>query len=268
MSQVKLNSRLIESFGELEQLCNQIYGGPHGVTQYINHMEEVEYAGRSSVPNWDGLYRALKAARHKRNLLSHGEVSFDDNCAQEDDINFLIALRYSILNRSDPISIVTKRTRPQKNQATRNTSMSGGFSDERGGCSGEVLKGFLYVLIFIGIVVGIMAAIFSLTGKSFDNRELNSGFYLTNETADGFTPYLWLDTQASTFRIGASPTHSYSIGGNYVLEGDTLFATIDGDLCCIFKIKSSNKLIISEISDELPAQITEGSKFVFTRLNY
>ena len=41
----ELNTHLVEAFGDLECLCNQIYDPPHGVTSYINIMESCRIEG-------------------------------------------------------------------------------------------------------------------------------------------------------------------------------------------------------------------------------
>lgn len=111
LSYVELNTNLLECFGGLENLCNQIYGPTHGVTNYIEEMKSKDFNGRVIVPNWDYYLNRLKEVRHKRNRLSHGEVSFREQFATVDDVRFVIDFRNRILNQIDPLTLYYKHTR-------------------------------------------------------------------------------------------------------------------------------------------------------------
>lgn len=122
MNYQELNVALMESFGELEQLCNQLYDDYHGVTCYIQHMEELENEGSLYVDDWDDCYQQLIHVRHKRNKLSHGEVSFNSPYAEKEDVLFVREFRDSILNTTDPISRFRKALKAKnKNSAKRQT---------------------------------------------------------------------------------------------------------------------------------------------------
>ncbi len=102
MPYTDLNAELVEEFGSLERLCDQIYNARHGVTCYINDMEST-YGG-SRIENWNQDLKQLKDIRHKRNNLSHGEVSFSSPWATEEDIDFVVDFRDRIINCNDPLS--------------------------------------------------------------------------------------------------------------------------------------------------------------------
>lgn len=120
------NTKLIEAFSQLEKLCNDIYGDKHGVTLYIDEMRDENIAGTRYIQGWRDDLEALVDVRHKRNCLSHGEVSFDEPYATEDDILFLSNFKRRILKQTDPLSMLyisrtsqkaltnTKQTKPQK----------------------------------------------------------------------------------------------------------------------------------------------------------
>ncbi len=99
------NTQLVEAFGDLERLCNQIYEPPHGVSNYIDIMESCQIQGKRSVPQWDYDFSMLKQIRYKRNKLSHGEVSFREHYAEEKDIDFAIHFRSRIINLTDPLTL-------------------------------------------------------------------------------------------------------------------------------------------------------------------
>jgi hypothetical protein len=119
LSYTELNTLLVERFGDLERLCNQIYNAQHGVTNYIMEMENLRLIGNSIMADWNFILKRLKDVRHKRNKLSHGEVSFSDPWANEDDINFVVNFRNSIMTQTDPITIYTKHS---KQKAVKKTN--------------------------------------------------------------------------------------------------------------------------------------------------
>ncbi len=129
MSYTELNTLLVERFGDLERLCNQIYNAKHGVTNYIMEMEHLNLMSSALIADWTYILKRLKDVRHKRNKLSHGEVSFSDPWANEDDINFVVNFRNSIMTQTDPISLYTKHSKQkavkktnQQYQTTDNTA--------------------------------------------------------------------------------------------------------------------------------------------------
>lgn len=100
MSYSKLNERLVESFGELEKMCNFVFDDIHGVTCYINKMSENTLSKADKA-----ILKKLKTVRRKRNQLSHGEVLFSDECACEEDIEFLEEFMKSITKCTDPLKL-------------------------------------------------------------------------------------------------------------------------------------------------------------------
>lgn len=118
MSNQSLNTQLIEAFGNLEQVLSDIYGEKHGVTAYINHMASL------GINNSECFHvlNCLKEVRHKRNKLSHGEVSFSENYASKEDIEFIVDFKKSLFKQTDPISLAYKqrKTRSQKRNAVKN----------------------------------------------------------------------------------------------------------------------------------------------------
>ena len=103
MTNRERNVALMERFGEPEQLCNQIYQTHHGVTEYIDELENHRKKYRNNL--LDDAYYGLKRVRHKRNLLSHGEAPLDQPCANDEDIAFVIKFRKDILYGNDPLAV-------------------------------------------------------------------------------------------------------------------------------------------------------------------
>jgi len=108
------NTRLIEEFSQLEKLCNDIYGDKHGVTIYIDEMKSVNLAGARQIVGWRNDLESLINVRHKRNQLSHGEVSFDEPYATQDDILFISNFKRRILKQTDPLAMLQRARSPQR----------------------------------------------------------------------------------------------------------------------------------------------------------
>lgn len=108
------NTKLIEQFSQLEKLCNDIYDDKHGVTLYIDEMKRENVAGARYVSGWRSDLESLIDVRHKRNRLSHGEVSFDTPYASEDDILFLANFKRRVLKQTDPLAMLNKARSPRK----------------------------------------------------------------------------------------------------------------------------------------------------------
>lgn len=113
----RLNSQLVEKFGELEKLCNEIYGDKHGVTLYINEMHQNAQDYSQKIPEYNQTLKRLRDIRHKRNKLSHGEVAFDTPYADESDIMFATEFKRKILKNEDPLSVIYKKSSPIKNRS-------------------------------------------------------------------------------------------------------------------------------------------------------
>ena len=163
----KLNQELIEEFGRLEQLCNQIYGENHGVTSYIEDMDNLSVNARYKVVNWDYYHKRLKEVRHKRNMLSHGEVSFCENYAEPEDIEFGSDFYTLIMNSTDPISLHRKSTRsaaPAPKKSSYNTTSDFGEYRSEEYQKKSCLSEMMIFFITLGIAAGILALlIFGLT---------------------------------------------------------------------------------------------------------
>lgn len=157
MTYTRLNALLIEYFGELEQLCNQIYQQSHGVTVYIEEMMELRDHGAQIVRYWDDDLKRLKGVRHKRNKLSHGEISFGEPWAEKEDLEFLREFRERLLDQTDPIALYRKhlkaktrknaRAAAQKKKKRRNTS----------GCLAGVIAGVLVAIAAVWVYYNFIA---------------------------------------------------------------------------------------------------------------
>lgn len=161
----QLNTELVEKFGRLEKLCNEIYGTVHGVTNYIDEMTRC-CDGRIYVSEWDNYIVKLKEIRHKRNQISHGKVSFSEPYATYEDVAFAENFRNLILIQKDPLTIYRREKRaknktesvkaapsyenyfPQTSQYPRNEKPKSSFNTQ---AAILILILIVAILAFLGI---------------------------------------------------------------------------------------------------------------------
>lgn len=104
----------IDEFKHLEKLCNEIYGDHHGVTLYINNMEEKSWVYTRKIWQWQSCLENLKRVRHIRNNLVHeSDYNIDYD---ESDIQFMRDFCESILNRQDPLALVYEEERRRERE--------------------------------------------------------------------------------------------------------------------------------------------------------
>ena len=140
MSNSKLNESLVESFGELEKMCNFVFDDLHGVTCYINKLGERDLSKADRE-----ILKKLKSVRHKRNKLSHGEVAFSEECAEQEDIDFLEDFMKSITKGSDPLRLYF----PQKKTSAPAKKVTAQQEDTETALIGG---GIVIVLLIIAVV--------------------------------------------------------------------------------------------------------------------
>ena len=100
-----MNNDFLREYIHLEKLCNDMFGVNHGVSRYIEEMENSDsYAVRSRIPSWTVTYKKLKEIRWKRNMFVHeGDVNFDNA-----DVKWIMNFHQLIINGKDPLTIGRK----------------------------------------------------------------------------------------------------------------------------------------------------------------
>ena len=108
------DSLFFEAFKQLEQLCQQIYNQPHGVTAYIDDMEATPPYTAQSIPGWKDDYYKLKHCRYIRNQLAHDTTSDANPLSTAEDLAFIQNFRDRVMNRQDPLALAgAQRPQPQ-----------------------------------------------------------------------------------------------------------------------------------------------------------
>ncbi len=98
-------NEFLDSYKQLEKLCNEIYNQNNGVSQYISDMESRSGFNTTYVPGWDRDYRRLKEIRHIRNSMVHDTTDDGTNYSDE-DVKFLQDFYERLMSGSDPITML------------------------------------------------------------------------------------------------------------------------------------------------------------------
>ena len=162
----------IDAFKHLEKLCNDIYGGQHGVTQYIEEMERTSPYLARKVFGWKEDYDSLKHVRHIRNAMVHDDSDYDTAYTFE-DVQFLKNFYNRVMNQQDPLALLRKQNEAAraKNKAISEPTIpykaSGTSSgippeaeDETEWSPGKAVSVFFVAVVAIAIVVALCWMIF------------------------------------------------------------------------------------------------------------
>ena len=108
MSKRSINEKYLNTYLELEKLCNEKFGvANNGVTEYINRLNNARFA-----PNRDEVLPNLVKYRNLRNRFAHEPEAIrkaDD--ISKDDIKWLENLKKSVKGSKDPISQYLKKAK-------------------------------------------------------------------------------------------------------------------------------------------------------------
>lgn len=109
---MNLNNEFLNEFKKLDKLLSDAYGEIHGVTAYINDMDDKGLSLHDD-------YKRLKTLRNIRNKLIH-EVGYDEiERVTNSDISYLKSFYNRFLKGNDPLAKkITKSTTVDENNAT------------------------------------------------------------------------------------------------------------------------------------------------------
>lgn len=103
----------IDSYKQLEKICNEIYRNNHGVTAYIDEMMSISFAS-FYVSSWKDDLKHLKHYRWVRNQIVHEPGCTEENMCDLCDIQWLNNFYDRIMAGNDPLALYRKATKPQK----------------------------------------------------------------------------------------------------------------------------------------------------------
>lgn len=148
-----MDNQFLDEYIHLEKLCNEIYATNHGISRYIEDMEQTNRVIQAKIHLWTSTYKKLKELRWKRNQLVHeGNVEYDDA-----DIVWLRWFYQQIMDAKDPLSVKYQLLQQQinsnmpvnrrENVAFESTRKTDNFWTER--------KILIIVSVIILIIVGV-----------------------------------------------------------------------------------------------------------------
>ena len=169
----QLNIEFLEQYKALDNICKDIYGGPNGITQYIDTMSEKWTMGCYKVNGWQNDFDTLKQLRHKRNALAHESGTLQSDICDQIDIEWVKKFKNRIMQGDDPLALLRKSLQaPKRNPAARAYPYANSNSAYRKSVStkpkepdeafGEDYSGFIMIgvaLLFIVFVIIIGAII-------------------------------------------------------------------------------------------------------------
>ena len=102
----------ISSYKTLEKLCSDIYGDNHGISTYIDEMQN-RPRGSYLVRGWDDDLKQLKHYRWVRNQIVHEPDCSEDNMCDVGDAEWIDTFYSRIMDQTDPLAMYRKATAPR-----------------------------------------------------------------------------------------------------------------------------------------------------------
>lgn len=115
------NYVFFEEFKRLDKLCSELYGGPHGVSSYIDRMKNTRAWEARCIGGWETDLHQLIHLRHMRNHLAH-EGSFEETLSTQQDVEYLSVFYQRILRRNDPLALLEQERQRRRNEEKRRTA--------------------------------------------------------------------------------------------------------------------------------------------------
>ena len=115
-----INYVFFEEYKKISNLCNDMFRVQNGVTEYINELEKI--AGRRELEA-KSILRQLKRMRHLRNLLAHGEGTFEQELCSAQDVEWVRDFCQKLLTQTDPLALYNQKKR--RNQSGQQVEQQG-----------------------------------------------------------------------------------------------------------------------------------------------
>ena len=148
----------INSYKQLEKLCNEIYGDNHGISSYIDDMSKLTSASYY-VSSWDDDLKQLKHYRWIRNQIVHEPNCTEENLCEYEDAKWLENFHSRIMSGTDPLALYRKARSSQVTQKPKQAKSTEYVYTEYKrtpskptGCL-TYLVGVLLIIIVIALVV-------------------------------------------------------------------------------------------------------------------
>ena len=148
----------INSYKHLEKLCNEIYGGNHGISAYIDDMSKLTSASYY-VSSWDDDLKQLKHYRWIRNKIVHDPNCTEENMCEYEDAKWLDNFYSRVISRTDPLALYYKIRNSQVAQKPKQTESPEYVYPEYKAATSKptgcltYLAGTLFIIIVIALAV-------------------------------------------------------------------------------------------------------------------
>ena len=94
----------MNSYKQLEKLCNEIYHDSHGVSSYIDDMTNL-FLDLRYIPDRNDDLKQLKHYRWVRNQIVHEPNCTEENMCEPEDVVWIDNFYNRIMKQSDPLSL-------------------------------------------------------------------------------------------------------------------------------------------------------------------
>ena len=116
------------------------------------------------------------------------------------------------------------------------------------------------LLLFLSVIVAV--SFVACQNAQSDPCELPSGtYYMVGEFEEMMTPYLALNFEDHTFRMGAGSLVSYQEYGSFIVSDNRITATSQSTVF-VFEIKDNNTLILVDNGDNEYFKMPNNSEYV------
>ena len=149
----------INSYKQLEKLCNEIYGDNRGISSYIDDMSKLTSASRY-VSSWEDDLKQLKHYRWVRNRIVHEPNCTEENMCEYGDSQWLDNFHSRIMSGNDPLALYRKARNFQVTQKAKQTKSAEAeylYTERKRSMSKPV--GCLTYLVGILLIVTVIALV-------------------------------------------------------------------------------------------------------------
>ena len=158
-----LNQEFLNKYIKLEKLCKELYKNlPReelkGVWNYTQDMKNTPMHISRKIPDWDFHFEELERLRKTRNKREHEEDGRKNYPITQEDIEYLMNFRQSILEQTDPISQARKNIQ-KANSAPQKSAPKNNYYYENKGRRPEKkkspIRSFFYLLLWAVFTLGL-----------------------------------------------------------------------------------------------------------------
>ena len=113
----------MNSYKQLEKLCNEIYHDSHGVSAYIDDMTNLSLDLRY-IPNRNDDLKQLKHYRWVRNQIVHEPDCTEENMCEPEDVVWIDNFYDRIMEQTDPLSLYHQAITSKQTKQTTHSQNS------------------------------------------------------------------------------------------------------------------------------------------------